>query len=151
LAASFIRAHHVRCWHLADKRTQPSNGRYWTNSGQTSARRLNRCVLMVEVFLPVRVPLARAATSCSAQYARVWIWTIPGRPSPPTTGRNLPRSLHRMENELHADWVLEWRSRSGLRPAETLARQYQIAPTSSGRFEELFVRAPPATPPTILM
>jgi hypothetical protein len=37
LAASFIsnHAHNVSFWHLADKRTQPSNGRYWGNSGQS--------------------------------------------------------------------------------------------------------------------
>src|SRR5450756_2011961 len=28
-------ARNVRCWHLADKRTQPSNGRYWGHSGQS--------------------------------------------------------------------------------------------------------------------
>ena len=34
----------VRFWHLADKRPQPLNGRYWTNSGQRPARALNGSV-----------------------------------------------------------------------------------------------------------
>ena len=43
MAASFIlrQASDVAYWHLADERTQPSNGRYWTNSGQRVALGLN--------------------------------------------------------------------------------------------------------------
>jgi hypothetical protein len=31
----------VAYWHFADKQTQPSNGRYWTNNGQGAAQSLN--------------------------------------------------------------------------------------------------------------
>jgi hypothetical protein len=32
----------VANWHFADKRPQPSNGRYWGNNGQRAARTLNK-------------------------------------------------------------------------------------------------------------
>jgi hypothetical protein len=50
----------------------------------------------------------------------IWVRAASSRSSAPAIGQYLPRSLHRLENGVHADWVLERRSRPGLRFAETL-------------------------------